>query len=195
MGRMILILGGVRSGKSDYAQELAQDLGQDRVLFVATAAAGDAEMARRIAAHQQSRPPAWRTLEAPRDVAAAMRTHLGDATVVLLDCMTLLVSNVMLALGDTPDAARAEQAIQDEVQALWQTCATSPATYIVVSNEVGLGLVPENPLGRLYRDLLGKANQLLAAHADNVYLMIAGLAVELKALAVSRRGSERISVT
>jgi adenosylcobinamide kinase/adenosylcobinamide-phosphate guanylyltransferase len=187
MGRLILVLGGVRSGKSDYAEELAQSLGQAQVLFVATAEAGDAEMARRIAAHQQSRPASWRTLEAPRHIGEAIQSHLGEAAVVLVDCMTLLVSNVMLALGDDPDATQAEQAVQDEIQALLRTCQRSPMTCIAVSNEVGLGVVPEHRLGRLYRDLLGKANQALAAQADEVYLMVAGLAVELKALAAPRK--------
>jgi adenosylcobinamide kinase/adenosylcobinamide-phosphate guanylyltransferase len=189
MGRLILVLGGVRSGKSDYAEELAQSLGQDQVLFVATAEAGDADMARRIAAHQQSRPASWRTLEAPRNLGEAIQSHLGEAEVVLVDCITLLVSNVMLALGDDPDTPRAESAVQNEIQALLQTCRCSPMTCIAVSNEVGLGVVPEHRLGRLYRDLLGKANQALAAQADEVYLMAAGLAIELKALAAPRKQS------
>jgi adenosylcobinamide kinase/adenosylcobinamide-phosphate guanylyltransferase len=186
MGQLILILGGVRSGKSAYAQELAQHQGAHCVLFVATAEAGDAEMARRITAHRQSRPATWRTLEAPREVAKAIEDSLGDARVVLIDCLTLLVSNVILALGETPDPSQAEHAVQAEVQALWQTCQARPATFIVVSNEVGLGLVPDNPLGRLYRDLLGQANQVLAVHAQAVYWMVAGLAVELKAMQVRK---------
>lgn len=186
MGQLILILGGVRSGKSAYAQELAQQLGAHRVLFVATAEAGDAEMARRIAAHRQARPVTWRTLEVPREVGKAIEASVGDARVVLIDCLTLLVSNVILTLGETPEPRQAERAVQAEVQALWRACQASQATFIVVSNEVGLGLVPDNPLGRLYRDLLGQANQPLAGYAQAVYWMIAGLAVELKALALPR---------
>jgi adenosylcobinamide kinase / adenosylcobinamide-phosphate guanylyltransferase len=182
MGQLILILGGVRSGKSAYAQELAQHQGAHRVLFVATAEAGDAEMARRIATHRQSRPATWHTLEIPREVGKAIEESLGDARVVLVDCLTLLVSNVILALGETPDPSQAEHAVQAEVQALWRACQARQATFIVVSNEVGLGLVPDNPLGRLYRDLLGQANQTLAVHAQAVYWMVAGLAVELKAI-------------
>ena len=187
MGRLILVLGGVRSGKSDYAEELAHSLAQDQVLFVATAEAGDAEMARRIAAHQQSRPASWHTLEAPRNIGEAIQNQIGDATMVLVDCITLLVSNVMFAVGDDPDTAQAERAVQEEIQALLRTCQSSSMTCIAVSNEVGLGVVPEHRLGRLYRDLLGKANQSLAAQADEVYLMVAGLAVELKALATPRK--------
>lgn len=183
MGRLLLVLGGARSGKSAYAQHLAEELGGTRVLFVATAEAWDEEMAQRIARHRQERPAAWRTLEAPHRVGQAIALHQGDAVVVLVDCVTLLVSNTMLRLGESPDAAAAAAAVQAEITALLQTCADSAATCIVVSNEVGLGLVPDNPLGRLYRDLLGQANQRLARQAAAVYFMVAGLAVDVKTLA------------
>ena len=185
MGRMLLVLGGARSGKSAYAQQLAQELGRSRVLFVATAQAWDEEMAQRIAQHQQERPVAWRTLEAPHHVGQAIALHRGDAAVVLVDCLTLLVSNTILRLGESPDPTAAEVAVQEEVAALLHTCQTHTATSILVSNEVGLGLVPDNALGRLYRDLLGRANQTLAARAEAVYFMVAGLAVEVKALATA----------
>jgi adenosylcobinamide kinase / adenosylcobinamide-phosphate guanylyltransferase len=184
MGRLILVLGGARSGKSTYAQQLAQELGQERVLFVATAEAGDAEMAQRIAKHRQERPAAWRTLEAPRHVGAEVRTHLHDARVVLVDCLTLLVSNVVVPMDVTTDLSAATAAVEAEVDALLQVVRESAVTCIVVSNEVGLGLVPDTPLGRVYRDLLGRANQVLAAHAQVVYFMVAGLAVDVKALAL-----------
>jgi len=184
MGRLILILGGARSGKSAYAQRLAQELGAEKVLFVATAEAGDEEMTQRIARHRQSRPAAWRTAEAPRHVGKVVCASLGNATVVLVDCLTLLVSNAILSLGMAPDLSRAEAAVQEEIMALLQVCQTSTTTCIVVSNEVGLGLVPDTPLGRVYRDLLGQANQALAAQAQAVYLMVAGLAVDCKALAL-----------
>jgi adenosylcobinamide kinase / adenosylcobinamide-phosphate guanylyltransferase len=182
MGRLLLVLGGARSGKSAYAQRLAQELGGDHVLFVATAEAGDEDMAQRIARHQQERPASWRTLETPRQVGRAIALHLDDTAVVVVDCLTLLVSNTLLHCGKSPDHVVAEAAVQEEVAALLQTCQARAATCIVVSNEVGLGLVPDNPLGRLYRDLLGKANQALAAHAEAVYFMVAGLPVDVKAL-------------
>jgi adenosylcobinamide kinase/adenosylcobinamide-phosphate guanylyltransferase len=183
MERLFLVLGGARSGKSAYAQRLAQELGGDHVLFVATAEAWDEDMAQRIARHRQERPATWRTLETPRQVGPAIALHLHDAAVVLVDCLTLLVSNTLLLYGVSPDSAAAEVAVQAEVAALVQTCQTTVATWIVVSNEVGLGLVPDNPLGRLYRDLLGRANQTLAAQAEAVYFMVAGLPVDVKALA------------
>src|SRR5215471_9336347 len=180
MGRLLLVLGGARSGKSAYAQQMAQG---SRVLFVATAQAWDEEMTQRIAQHRQERPTAWRTLEAPHNVGQTIALELGEATVVLVDCLTLLVSNTILRLSESPDPTAAAAAVQAEIAALLQTCQRSAATYIVVSNEVGLGLVPDNPLGRLYRDLLGRANQTLAAQAEAVYFMVAGLPVEVKALA------------
>jgi len=183
MGRLLLVLGGARSGKSAYAQQVAQELGGSRVLFVATAQAWDEEMAQRIAQHRQERPAAWRTLEAPHHVGQAIALELDDAVVVLVDCLTLLVSNTILRLSESPDPAVAAAAVQAELTALSQTCQGTAATYVVVSNEVGLGLVPDNPLGRLYRDLLGRANQTLAAQAEAVYFMVAGLPVEVKALA------------
>ncbi|GIX45870.1 MAG: adenosylcobinamide kinase/adenosylcobinamide phosphate guanyltransferase [Candidatus Tectimicrobiota bacterium] len=179
MGQLILVLGGARSGKSAYAQRLAQALGGPQVLFVATAEAGDAEMAQRIARHRQARPAAWRTLEVPRHLGDTVGPQVGDAAVVLVDCLTLLVSNTVLQAG--PQAAA--PAVQAEVEALLRACQTGSATWVVVSNEVGLGLVPDTPLGRLYRDVLGQANQALAAQAQAVYLLVAGLAVDLKALA------------
>jgi adenosylcobinamide kinase / adenosylcobinamide-phosphate guanylyltransferase len=185
MGRLCLILGGARSGKSAYAQRLAQEWGGDHVLFIATAEAWDEDMAQRIARHQQERPAAWRTVETPRQVGRAIALHLYDTPVVLVDCLTLLVSNTLLHCGTSPDPTAAEAAVQEEVTELVQTCQMTAATYIVVSNEVGLGLVPDNPLGRLYRDLLGRANQTLAARAEAVYFMVAGLPVDVKALASS----------
>jgi adenosylcobinamide kinase/adenosylcobinamide-phosphate guanylyltransferase len=183
MGRLLLVLGGARSGKSAYAQRLAQELGGDHVLFVATAEAWDEDMAQRIARHQQERPASWQTLETPGNVGQAIALHLHDTPVVVVDCLTLLVSNTLLRLSASPDPAASEAAVQEEVTALLQTCQASAAICIVVSNEVGLGLVPDNPLGRRYRDLLGKANQALAARAEAVYFMVAGLPVDVKALA------------
>ncbi|MHB0874425.1 MAG: bifunctional adenosylcobinamide kinase/adenosylcobinamide-phosphate guanylyltransferase [Anaerolineae bacterium] len=180
MGQLVLVLGGARGGKSAFAQQLAGDLGGRDVLFVATAEAFDDEMRARIDAHQRERPPGWRTLEAPRAVAEALAAAVAGARVVLLDCMTLLVSNVMLALGEEPDAVAAQQAVESEVRALLAACDATDATFIIVSNEVGMGLVPPYRLGRLYRDLLGRANQMLAARAERVYFLLAGLPLELK---------------
>ncbi len=178
MGKLILILGGARSGKSALAETLARRLGRDAVLYVATAEAGDAEMAERIARHRTQRPPTWRTLEQSLDIAPAILEQAGAASVILLDCMTLLASNVVLAAGDDGDAA--ETRLQQEVDALLAAIHQLDATVIVVSNEVGLGLVPPYPLGRVYRDALGRANQRLARAADHVYFLVAGLPMTIK---------------
>ncbi len=173
------ILGGARSGKSTYAQQLAADRGR-RVLYVATAEAGDEEMTARIAAHRGERPAHWQTLEAPRRVGDAICAHAGAFEVVLVDCLTLLASNVIAPLSEPVSAEAAEAALNAEVEGLVTAYAASPAEWIVISNEVGLGLVPPYPLGRLYRDVLGKANQRLARAADEVLLMVAGLPVRVK---------------
>lgn len=181
--RLILVLGGARSGKSAYAEKLAAELSPAaRVLYVATAEAWDDEMRTRIAKHRAQRPAGWRTVEAPIGAGRAAAEAANDAEVVLIDCLTLLTSNVILALPESAmaDAARAEAAAADEVKEILRAYLASNATWIVVSNEVGLGLVPPTPLGRLYRDALGRANQQLAAEADTVLFMAAGLPMKLK---------------
>lgn len=186
--RFILILGGARSGKSDLAQKLARSIGDDQVLFVATAAADDEEMRARIAAHQAARPASWRTLEVPLQVADALAEHRGAARLVLVDCVTLWVSNMLGATspdgGETPDLEAAKALLQDELGALHDWYRGSDASLILVSNEVGMGLVPPYPSGRAYRDLLGVANQFLATRATEVYLTVAGIPIELKSLAI-----------
>jgi adenosylcobinamide kinase / adenosylcobinamide-phosphate guanylyltransferase len=178
--QLIFILGGARSGKSAYAQQLAEELGGDSVVYVATAEAGDDEMRVRIAQHRAERPPGWSTVEAPTLGGLDLPAESGDARVVLLDCLTLLVSNAVIAAGDKADSAAAEAAAGREVDALLAAYAAGNATWIVISNEVGMGLVPPYPLGRVYRDALGRANQRIAAAADRVLLMVAGLPWELK---------------
>ncbi|HOG45666.1 MAG TPA: bifunctional adenosylcobinamide kinase/adenosylcobinamide-phosphate guanylyltransferase [Anaerolineae bacterium] len=182
--RLILVLGGARSGKSRWAEALAGRLGR-RVLYLATAEAGDPEMAARIAHHRARRPPSWRTLEAPRRVGEALAREAQDADVALLDCLTLLANNILLPLGDDPDEGEAEARLQKELDALLAAYEAGAARLIVVANEVGWGLVPSYPLGRVYRDLLGRAQQRLAAHADGVYLVVAGIPVDLKKLEAS----------
>lgn len=181
--KTILITGGARSGKSHYAQELAQKSGK-KVLFVATAESGDEEMRERIRAHQRSRPVGWGTLEAPTNVGTEILRRAGGAEVIIVDCITMLVSNIFTRLADRTkeqiDAALAEKEVTQEINALNDCCKRLDATYIIVTNEIGLGMVPANPIDRLYRDLLGKANRMLAEQVDEVYLMVAGLPVKVK---------------
>ena len=191
---LTILLGGARSGKSRYAEELAAGFGE-HVLYVATAQAGDEEMEARIAAHRRARPSTWRTIEAPTGVGAAVRERLqvSEADVVLLDCLTLLVSNAILSgvtedTLDDVDESKARDRVAAELDGLLDAYRASNLPWIIVTNEVGWGLVPPYPLGRVYRDLLGWANQRLAAEANRVYLMVAGLAVDVKALGEATAG-------
>jgi len=173
-----LITGGARSGKSRLAQEIARKAG-GAVLFVATAEAGDEEMKRRIEAHRRNRPAGWKTLEVTTDIGRAITAHTGRAQTVIIDCITLLVSNVFQRY-ERADAATLEKAVETEINALVKCIDRSSARFIIVTNEVGLGIVPADEVSRLYRDLLGKANRMLAERADEVILMVAGIPMTVK---------------
>jgi adenosylcobinamide kinase / adenosylcobinamide-phosphate guanylyltransferase len=175
---LTLVTGGVRSGKSLFAERLVAGLGGG-VLYVATGAPGDDEMAARIAAHRARRPAHWLTVEAPLEPALAIRAAPAETRVVLLDSLDMLVSNVLLAEGEGGDAARRMARLVDELIAVPRQVGHQ---LVVVTSECGLGLLPMAPLGRRYLDLLGDANQRLAAAADRVYLVVAGLAVDLRTL-------------
>jgi len=179
----ILIIGGARSGKSNFAQKLAQKLG-DPVLFVATAVAGDEEMNHRIEEHKRARPTTWNTLEVTSHIGSQISQKIGKAQVVIVDCITLLVNEVFNQCshprGKRIDAALVESKVLAEIDELIECINRVDAGFIIVTNEVGLGLVPSSRMGRIYRDLLGKVNQILAEHADKIYLMVAGLPVLIK---------------
>jgi len=182
MGELILITGGVRSGKSRYAEQLAAELGGDKVLYIATAEPGDDEMRRKIEVHRASRPATWPTVEAPLGVGPAI-AHAGESPgtprVILVDCLTLLASNLLLNGPEEEASAR----VAGETEAIRQACQVFPGHVIAVTNEVGWGVVPSSTLGRRYRDLLGTMNQTLAATASRVFLVVSGLAIDCKALA------------
>jgi adenosylcobinamide kinase / adenosylcobinamide-phosphate guanylyltransferase len=217
--RLILILGGARSGKSAYAEELARRIAGGEaaltgtssslpsggtlqpglLVYVATATmqGGDEEMRRRIADHRRSRGDNWLTIEEPYDPGGVL-TNGGQldrsGNVVLVDCLTLLVSNVLL--GDTGSQASApvtenidtdwtarERRVEEAITALLAAYQRGAGSLILVSNEVGMGVVPPYPLGREYRDVLGRANARVAKEADIVLFMLAGLPVEVKSLA------------
>lgn len=169
----VLILGGTRSGKSHHAMALARSFPGRRALL-ATAQALDEEMAERIARHRLERPPDWLTLEEPVHLAEALRRLRGMADVVVLDCLTLWVSNLLMV----------QKAINIEefyklLQEILEAISQRSYALVMVSNEVGLGLVPANPVGRRYRDFLGVANQRAAEMADQVILMVAGIPLHL----------------
>jgi adenosylcobinamide kinase / adenosylcobinamide-phosphate guanylyltransferase len=179
--QLIFLLGGARSGKSAYAEHWARQHGQ-QVLFVATAQAFDAEMTERINRHKASRPAHWTTLEAPLTTGRAIRyacaEHPYDTIVV--DCLTLLATNALLQLPESATQAESDDVILAEVDGLLETYYRSSATWLIVSNEVGMGIVPPSKLGRLFQDSLGRANQKLAQAADVVNLLVAGLPWQIK---------------
>jgi adenosylcobinamide kinase/adenosylcobinamide-phosphate guanylyltransferase len=168
-----LILGGARSGKSRYALELARG-SRDTVAFVATAEARDADMAARIARHRAERPVRWLTIEEPLDLVGACRKTAGRADLVLVDCLTFWIANRLLA-------GHSDAAILEGTGDLTDWLSEGPASALLVSNEVGSGVVPPTVDGRRFRDLLGQVNQLVAARADRVTFMVAGIPTVIKA--------------
>jgi adenosylcobinamide kinase/adenosylcobinamide-phosphate guanylyltransferase len=168
-GETILFLGGARSGKSRIAQGQAE-MQAGELVYIATGQALDDEMADRIGRHRADRGPRWRTVECPVDLAAAVATEGTAGGVLLVDCLTLWLSNLMFADRDI------EAASASLVAAL----AASPSTILLVSNEVGSGIVPENALARRFRDEAGRLNQAIAAAADTVFLVTAGLTLKMK---------------
>ncbi|HVN56516.1 MAG TPA: bifunctional adenosylcobinamide kinase/adenosylcobinamide-phosphate guanylyltransferase [Anaerolineaceae bacterium] len=181
MGRLTLILGGARSGKSTFAGQLALESGK-QVAYVATARALDTEMEKRIAVHQRERPGSWTTLEIPSRLGSLRDLLPSSAQLVLVDCLTMLATNILLDVTedvDHPDEEAATARMAAEIADLAALVQDSPWDWIIVSNEVGLGLVPPYPLGRIFRDLLGWANQRLAARADEVYWLVAGIPVPI----------------
>lgn len=166
------VLGGVRSGKSRFAQEIAST--QQKVIFIATATSSDPEMEVRIRRHRQSRPAEWRTLEVPIDLDVAILSLRKEGQLAIIDCLTLYLSNVM-----SRTQSRVSE-IEEHVARLCSALKKSNVPLIVVSNEVGAGVHPSTSLGRLYCDLLGELNQRVAALAQNVIVMMAGIAVPIK---------------
>ncbi|MCS6993484.1 MAG: bifunctional adenosylcobinamide kinase/adenosylcobinamide-phosphate guanylyltransferase [Anaerolineales bacterium] len=176
---LILILGGARSGKSSFAERIARETGLP-ALFIATAAALDDEMRDRIASHRAARPSAWRTLEVQTRLGAALQGIEPPAGPVILDCVTLWVSNILLSVPEETPAETRMQQVQAEVEAFLVAQRRLGGQWLLVSNEVGMGIVPAYPLGRIYRDALGWANQRLAQEAARVILMVAGIPLVVK---------------
>ncbi len=172
MGRFIFIAGGARSGKSKLAVGLAKEIG-NRVVFVATCKPKDKEMAKRISKHKRSRPQSWKTIEEGGMISHLVRRLKGKYDAVIIDCLGLLLSNLMTS-------GLSSKRIEDEVKSIAKTLSSKNTTFILVSNDVGSGIVPDNRAARRFRDLIGLANQIMAQYADDVYLMQLGIKQKIK---------------
>lgn len=177
MARNILITGGTRSGKSRVAEECAQRFG-NRLGYVATAQIFDDEMRERIRTHQLRRGTSWLTTEEPYHLSEVLRRMDGQFDAILVDCVTIWLSNLLLQHEEP--ARELEPLILAEVDGLVEVLGSMATPVILVSNEVGMGIVPEHPLGRLFRDLAGQANQMLARCADEVQIVVSGISMKLK---------------
>jgi adenosylcobinamide kinase/adenosylcobinamide-phosphate guanylyltransferase len=177
MSQIIFITGGARSGKSSFAEQTAHTFGAP-LCYLATAQPLDDEMGRRIGKHQQRRGDAWHTVEEPLQLAQALLENDGTFNVILIDCLTLWLSNLLMLheyLG-----AKTEERILEDVRHLAETLRGMKTPTIIVSNEVGMGIVPENRLARIFRDIAGQANQSVAAAADEAWLVASGIPLKLK---------------
>ncbi|CBG88853.1 bifunctional adenosylcobinamide kinase/adenosylcobinamide-phosphate guanylyltransferase [Citrobacter rodentium] len=180
---MILVTGGARSGKSRHAETLIADYPQ--VLYIATSQIFDEEMAARIQHHREGRPAHWRTAERWRDLDQLVGADNSPDEAILLECVTTMVTNLLFAFGDDSDPecwdyAALEAAVDAEIGALIAACQRSAAKVVLVTNEVGMGIVPENRLARHFRDIAGRVNQRLAVAADEVWLVVSGIGVKIK---------------
>lgn len=173
MNKTVFVLGGCRSGKSSYALEMAQRTSENKNVFIATCIPHDEEMKSRVNRHRQERGRQWQTVEAPVALPEAIDGLNGQADLILVDCLTLWISNLLMENQDS-------EFIQDQVQRLTRAVKAAVCPVILVSNEVGAGIVPENKLARLYRDLVGSTNQAVAECADQVVWVVAGIPVTIK---------------
>lgn len=177
MGKIIFITGGARSGKSSFAEKLASGFG-DHLCYLATAQTLDSEMIDRVKRHRERRGVQWQTIEEPIDLAKALAGCDGRYQAILVDCVTLWLSNLLFR--NELSGEEIESCILEEVRCLESTLQKMTTPVIIVSNEVGMGIVPEHRLARLFRDIAGKTNQILAASADEVHVVISGIPLRLK---------------
>lgn len=172
MGKVIFILGGARSGKSQFAIKIAKDMGK-KVAFIATCQPLDKEMEKRIAIHKKARPKHWKTFEEPGMASLLLNKICNKFDFIIIDCLTLLVSNLLLNNFS-------KRSIEDEIKKILSTLAKAQCSCVIVSNEIGLGIVPENKLARDFRDIAGYINQIAANKANEVFFMVSGLSWRLK---------------
>lgn len=185
MGKLILVTGGARSGKSTFAEDMVRKLG-DNVVYIATSAACDDEMKERIKKHREQRPAGWVTVEAYKDIGLHLKDVLMGKDAVILDCITIMVSNLMLEKAmdwegiSAEEICKVEARVKIEIVELISAAEEASVPFVIVTNELGMGVVPPYELGRAVRDIAGRANQMLANAAEEVYLCISGIPVRIK---------------
>lgn len=185
MSNIILVTGGARSGKSNFAESLCIKQ-NNRTAYIATSIAFDDEMKNRVKKHQESRPKEWSTYEIYKDIYSIIE-ELGDNyDTVIMDCVTLMVNNLMFTYGIEVDEANSEELnkmedyIRDQITKLLEAVEKTNLYFVIVSNEIGMGIVPENKLSRVYGDFVGRANQLIAKYSDEVYFVVSGIPMKVK---------------
>ncbi|HEY5583284.1 MAG TPA: bifunctional adenosylcobinamide kinase/adenosylcobinamide-phosphate guanylyltransferase [Ruminiclostridium sp.] len=186
MGKLILVTGGARSGKSTYAENLAKSIG-DRVMYIATSIPFDDEMKDRVKKHRERRPASWDTFEGYKDLKKVFHEKSQPFQIILLDCITIMITNLMFDFGgfdvensDEMVINQIETKILQEINEFLDEAILNTETTILVTNEVGFGIVPDNKLARIFRDLAGRANQYIASRSDEVYLLVCGLPIKIK---------------
>lgn len=180
MGKIVLITGGARSGKSRFAEQYAAKCG-NRVAYLATAEVHDKEMEFRVKLHQKRRPISWKTWEAPWDAHRALEEARRESyDIVLFDCLTLYISNILCSMNDISDSSKNYDIVHEKIELLLEQARKSKGTVIFVTNEVGAGIVPDNMLAREYRDIVGLMNQIVGQAASEVYQVTCGISVDLK---------------
>ena len=185
MSNIVLVTGGARSGKSNFAELLCREQ-NNSTAYIATSVAFDDEMKDRIKKHQDSRPKEWKTYEIYKDIYSIVEDLDKNHDTVILDCLTLMINNLMFTYGIDVDKATTEEIneieeyIKDQVEKLLKAVKDTNLYFLIVTNELGMGIVPENKLSRIYRDFVGRANQLIAKYSDEVYFVVSGIPMKVK---------------
>ena len=185
MSKVILVTGGARSGKSNFAEKLCKDQ-NNNTAYIATSIPFDDEMKERVKKHKESRPQNWKTYEIYKDIYTIINDISKEHKTVILDCVTLLVNNLMFTYGIDVDKATSkeldelENYIRDQIEKLLDAVKKTNLYFVIVSNEIGMGIVPANKLSRIYTDIIGRINQQIATHSDEVYFVVSGIPMKIK---------------
>ena len=185
MSNIILVTGGARSGKSNFAESLCIKQ-NNRTAYIATSIPFDDEMKNRVKKHQESRPKEWKTYEIYKDIYSIVEELDNNHDTVIMDCVTLMVNNLMFTYGIEVDKATSqeldelEEYIKEQIKKLMEAIKKTNLYFVIVSNEFGMGSVPENKLSRIYADFVGRANQLIAKYSDEVYFVVSGIPMKVK---------------